>query len=122
MLPVQAHYARLTTPHGPKRQLLGNQAGQAPPAWRNPDAARERARSQMAGSKIFISSLPTDVTELEVQVGLARSLRRMKEFNSRVVAIGSVHKDYRATDRVIHRLQLLGKVQGHGSRVFSTAG
>lgn len=68
-------YARQNTFHGPKRQLLGNQAGLAPPAWRTanvstlsgmPGKGKNVAVEQ--GSKIFLSRLPVDVGEKEVEV------------------------------------------------------
>jgi THO complex subunit 4 len=51
---------RLAHYHGAKRQLLGNQAGQVPPAWRD-------QRPKDPGSKILLSRLPPDVGELEVE-------------------------------------------------------
>jgi THO complex subunit 4 len=55
--------ARITSYHGVKRNLLGNQAGNVPPAWRDSkDKQKER------GSKILLSRLPVDVGETEVEV------------------------------------------------------
>lgn len=77
---MQTHtqHARLNTYHGPKRQLLGNQSGQAPPAWRNGITAPGQSKrpsgstsTQEGGSKILLSRLPADVTENEVEVGAA---------------------------------------------------
>lgn len=76
----QSH-VRLNTFHGPKKQLLGNHAGQAPPAWRTGPAmgspmgaagqlAKGKNVAQDQGSKIFISRLPVDVVEKEVEVSL----------------------------------------------------
>ncbi|KAJ7927588.1 hypothetical protein B0H13DRAFT_2229283 [Mycena leptocephala] len=64
-------YARLNAFHGAKRQLLGNHAGQAPPAWRAAgpstgpySAVNGQARGRQVpteqGSKIFLSRLPMD--------------------------------------------------------------
>lgn len=52
--------ARIANYHSSKRQLLGNQAGQVPPAWRD-----QKHKDQ--GSKILLSRLPPDVGELEVE-------------------------------------------------------
>lgn len=57
--------------HGPRQGVLGNQAGRVAPAWRNQAGEREHPRPQAAsalGSKILVSSLPSDVSEQEVQV------------------------------------------------------
>ena len=69
-------YARLNSFHGPKRQLLGNNAGKAPPAWRIPAAVapdQASAKGKMVqeqGSRIFLSRLPVDVGEKDVEVGV----------------------------------------------------
>jgi len=65
-------YARLNNSHGPKRQLLGNQAGHAAPAWKTnvpPQASGGKGKQAMdQGSKIFLTRLPIDVGETEVEV------------------------------------------------------
>lgn len=67
-------YARLHTFHGSKRQLLGNQAGTAAPAWRGNVVSQNRAAGVKgkapaeSGSTIFLSKLPVDVGEKEVEV------------------------------------------------------
>jgi len=54
---------RINSYHGAKRTLLGNQAGNVPPAWRDSkDKQKER------GSKILLSRLPVDVGETDVEV------------------------------------------------------
>ncbi|KAF8648237.1 hypothetical protein AX16_006319 [Volvariella volvacea WC 439] len=62
--------------HGPKRQLLGNNAGHVAPAWRTgsipgysagPAAQHQQRSQQQQGSKIFLSRLPMDVGEAEVE-------------------------------------------------------
>jgi hypothetical protein len=70
-------YARLNTFHGPKRQILGNQAGYAAPAWRMNvvpplpgQGIAGNSRDVELGSKIFLSRLPVDVGEKEVEVGM----------------------------------------------------
>jgi THO complex subunit 4 len=69
--------ARLNTYLGPKRQLLGNPAGRVAPAWKTDAAAQAptAAKAMFAkgkhaeqGSKIFLSKLPLDVDEKEVEV------------------------------------------------------
>lgn len=69
-------HARLNSYHGPKRQLLGNHAGHAAPAWRNVHElpgqtaalGKNRHNVQEQGSKILLSRLPVDVGEKEVEV------------------------------------------------------
>jgi THO complex subunit 4 len=73
-------YARLNSFHGPKRQLLGHNAGQAPPSWRMtasgaPDQVSGASVSkgkvvQEQGSRIFLSRLPVDVGEKDVEVSV----------------------------------------------------
>lgn len=65
---MHAQHNRFNNYHGAKRQLLGNNAGHAAPAWRvnNPAAAGKKAPEQ--GSKILLSRLPLDVNEDEVEV------------------------------------------------------
>jgi len=61
--------------HGPKRQVLGNNAGQVAPAWRVPGPSTSaaphgpRKPAVSSGSKILLSQLPADVGEKEVEVG-----------------------------------------------------
>ena len=68
-------YARLNSFHGPKRRLLGHNAGQPPPSWKS--AAQEQVSAglvskekmvQEQGSRIFLSRLPVDVGEKDVEV------------------------------------------------------
>ncbi len=60
--------------HGPKHQVLGNFAGNPPPAWRPKVAGQMSAASakgkasQESGSRIFLSRLPADVGEKDVEV------------------------------------------------------
>ncbi|KAG2049993.1 hypothetical protein BDR06DRAFT_960691 [Suillus hirtellus] len=66
--------ARITSYHGAKRNLLGNQAGNVPPAWRDSkDKQKER------GSKILLSRLPVDVGETEVEELFKKSIGPLKE-------------------------------------------
>lgn len=73
-------YARLNAFHGPKRQLLGNHAGQAAPAWRTngvlpAQAAGIKGKAPAeSGSRIFLSKLPVDVGEKEVEVSARGSM------------------------------------------------
>ncbi|KAG8216746.1 hypothetical protein J3R82DRAFT_6961 [Butyriboletus roseoflavus] len=57
---TQHYHYRTANYHSPKRHILGNQAGQVPPAWRD-----QKQKDQ--GSKILLSHLPPDVGELEVE-------------------------------------------------------
>ena len=71
-------YPRLNSLHGPKRQLLGNHAGQVPPSWRtaasapldqvNATSVSKGKVAQEQGSRIFLSRLPVDVGEKDVEV------------------------------------------------------
>lgn len=69
-------HARLNSYYGPKRQILGNHAGHAAPAWRNVHElpgqtaalGKNRHNVQEQGSKILLSRLPVDVGEKEVEV------------------------------------------------------
>ena len=70
-------YARLNSFHGPKRQLLGNHAGQAPPSWKMGSVSSNQVTAtlvskgkaaQEQGSRIFLSRLPVDVGEKDVEV------------------------------------------------------
>ncbi|KAG2747142.1 hypothetical protein P692DRAFT_20835919 [Suillus brevipes Sb2] len=66
--------ARITSYHGVKRNLLGNQAGNVPPAWRDSkDKQKER------GSKILLSRLPVDVGETEVEELFKKTIGPLKE-------------------------------------------
>lgn len=66
--------ARITSYHGAKRNLLGNQAGNVPPAWRDSkDKQKER------GSKILLSRLPVDVGETEVEELFKKTVGPLKE-------------------------------------------
>jgi len=72
---VQKPYTRHNHGHGAKRQLIGNQARQVPPAWRANNIPTSQTTpaspkgKEVQGSRIFISGLPTDVREKEVEVG-----------------------------------------------------
>ena len=67
-------YARLNSFNGPKRRLLGHNAGQIPPSWKS--AAQEQVAGLVSkgkvveeqGSRIFLSRLPVDVGEKDVEV------------------------------------------------------
>jgi THO complex subunit 4 len=67
-------YARLNSFHGPKRQLLGHKAGQAPPSWKiasdqvGAGLVSKGKTLQEQGSRIFLSRLPVDVGEKDVEV------------------------------------------------------
>ena len=71
----QKPYTRHNRGHGAKRQLIGNQARQVPPAWRTNNiptsqtAPASTKGKDVQGSRLFISSLPTDAREKEVEVG-----------------------------------------------------
>jgi THO complex subunit 4 len=54
---------RINSYHDAKRNLLGNKAGNVPPAWRD---SKDKQKEQ--GSKILLSRLPPDVGEPDVEV------------------------------------------------------
>ena len=97
---------RVNTFHGPKRQLLGNQAGYAPPAWRTgavpiQDASGKGKNARLVqepGSKIFLSRLPVDVEEKEVEVSMRLFMRLVIE--SRI-------------NTAFHGRSCSGKLSGH---------
>lgn len=71
------NYARLNASRGSKRQLLGNTAAHVAPAWRTnghvPNTitgpfGKGKGTEGEQGSKIFLSRLPVDVGEKEVEV------------------------------------------------------
>lgn len=73
--------ARLNAYHGTKRQLVGSSAGQVAPAWRTSNGTGGAAaingnvpplskKASQRGSKILLSSLPMDVAEAEIEVGV----------------------------------------------------
>ncbi|OAX42449.1 hypothetical protein K503DRAFT_766807 [Rhizopogon vinicolor AM-OR11-026] len=65
---------RIGSYHGAKRNLLGNKAGNVPPAWRDStDKQKER------GSKILLSRLPPDVGEPDVEELFRRTVGPLKE-------------------------------------------
>ncbi|CAK5262149.1 unnamed protein product [Mycena citricolor] len=77
--------ARLNAFHGTKRQVLGNHAGRAPPAWRGSNVGayakgKEVADGETAGgSRIFLSRLPTDVGENEVEELFKKTVGPLRE-------------------------------------------
>ena len=66
------HPPRANSVHGAKRKVLGSAANHVQPAWRPNIAAQQAAAakkiSEAQVSKIFISSLPNDVQQTEVEV------------------------------------------------------
>lgn len=102
-------YARLNTFHGPKRQLLGNKAGHAAPAWRTNvmplpgQGIAGNSRDVEQGSKIFLSRLPVDVGEKEVEV--RDYVGYLPNSCSPIFMLGAVQEDGRAVKGVISRIQ-----------------
>lgn len=109
---MQTHhpYARLNTFHGPKRQLLGNHAGKPPPSWRttaptgpgqtdatvsNGSPAREQ------GSRIFLSRLPVDVGEKDVEASARCDLNTLPFDHVNGSLLGTVQKDGGTSERII---------------------
>ena len=69
---MQKQYVKYNHVHGAKQKVLGNPAQQVPPAWRtngSSSALNGSAKGkEVQGSKIFISGLPFDVGEKEIEV------------------------------------------------------
>ncbi|GBE88613.1 hypothetical protein BKA93DRAFT_801971 [Sparassis latifolia] len=119
---MQAHpqYVRLSAYHGPKRQLLGNQAGSAPPAWRiNQPATAKRPIGSMnaveKGSKILLSRLPLDVGESEVELLFTKTVGPVKDvflvYNSQAKSKGmAVVTFQRPGDAAVARQKYNGKI------------
>ncbi|KAJ6487980.1 hypothetical protein C8R45DRAFT_995078 [Mycena sanguinolenta] len=115
-------YARLNTFHNQKRQLLGNPAGHVPPAWRNPGPStgpsvngQIRGKPGNEGSKIFISRLPMDVGEREVEDLFTKTVGPLREsflvYNSQGKSKGmAVVAFQRLGDAVIARDKYDGKI------------
>ncbi|KAJ7634845.1 hypothetical protein FB45DRAFT_743001 [Roridomyces roridus] len=121
---MQAQYRaqpyRLNNFHRPKSQLLGNQAGHAPPAWRTastsalPGAAKGK-QPATDGSKIFLSRLPMDVGETEVEELFKKTIGPLKEsfliYNSQGKSKGmAVVAFQRPGDAVVARTKYDGKI------------
>ncbi|KAF9528687.1 hypothetical protein CPB83DRAFT_766388 [Crepidotus variabilis] len=118
---MERPYVRYGNVHGPKRQLLGNRA-QPPPAWRTnnvPTTAQlpgvSRKGKEVAGSKIFISSLPFDVGETEVEELFQKTVGPLREvfvvYNSQGRSKGmAVVTFQRAGDAAVARAKYHGKV------------
>ncbi|TFK22138.1 hypothetical protein FA15DRAFT_50592 [Coprinopsis marcescibilis] len=98
--------------HRPKKQLVGHQVQ---PAWRpNVAQAANRAADQ-AGSKIFISRLPVDVTEQEVEELFKKTVGPVKEsflvYNSQGKSKGmAVVAFNRPGDAALARTKYDGKI------------
>lgn len=88
--------------HPQKRELIGNRPGRAPPAWKaNMAGAGGKAKAPVeTGSKIFISMLPVDVVEKEVEV----STRSQQKSNGvlKLSYIGPFPAHCRAFERLLH--------------------
>ncbi|OCH85767.1 hypothetical protein OBBRIDRAFT_797835 [Obba rivulosa] len=118
---MQAHpqHARLNTYHGPKRQLLGNQAGHAAPAWRVNQVAQAKKPGGPStvdpGSRILLSRLPLDVSESEVQVLFTKTVGAVKDvflvYNSQGRSKGmAVVTFQRSGDAAVARAKYNGKI------------
>lgn len=112
-------YARLNTFHGPKRQLLGNQAGHTPPAWRmdvvpTPGQVLQ-GQAVEQGSKIFLSRLPVDVGEKEVEELFKKTVGPLKDsfliHNSQGKSKGMAIVSFqRPADAAVARTKYDGKI------------
>ena len=66
---MQKPYTRHSRGQGVKRQLIGNQARQVPPAWGTNNIPTDQTTPASTKEKRSISGLQTDVREKEVEVG-----------------------------------------------------
>ncbi|KAI0942071.1 hypothetical protein AcV7_002603 [Taiwanofungus camphoratus] len=119
---MQAHpqHARLNAYHGTKRQLLGNQAGHAAPAWHtnHPVHGKKLAGPSNAvekGSKILLSRLPSDVGENEVEVLFTKTVGPVKDvfivYNAQGKSRGAAVISFqRPGDAAIARVKYNGKI------------
>lgn len=114
--------------HPQKRELVGVRPGRAPPAWKTNMAGTSgqlngtggKVKAPVGtGSKIFISMLPVDVVEKEVEVGAQFSKHDDVEPTIFECYTGPLPDDCRAIERVFHGIQFTGKVKGDGCRGFS---
>ncbi|KAF5381276.1 hypothetical protein D9615_008379 [Tricholomella constricta] len=112
-------YARLNDFHGPKQQLLGNFAGHAAPAWKTnvlPQVPLGKGKLAMEqGSKIFLSRLPLDVGETEVEELFRKTIGPLKEsflvFNSHGKSKGmAVVTFQRPGDAAVAKAKYDGKI------------
>ncbi|TFK46865.1 hypothetical protein OE88DRAFT_1687269 [Heliocybe sulcata] len=82
--PLRGVPPRYNTYHGPKARVLGNTANHIPPAWRAnnavslPTGPSAKVQAQ-PGSKIFISNLPMDVSEKEVEELFQKTVGPLKD-------------------------------------------
>ncbi|EIW78353.1 hypothetical protein CONPUDRAFT_167377 [Coniophora puteana RWD-64-598 SS2] len=107
---------RFNSYYSPKKQLLGNHAGQVAPAWRGvPPKAPDLANGTSSlGSKILLSRLPTDVGELEVEELFKKTVGPLREvfmiYNSQGRSKGmAVVAFQRAADAQVARQRYDGK-------------
>ncbi|KJA21386.1 hypothetical protein HYPSUDRAFT_730012 [Hypholoma sublateritium FD-334 SS-4] len=108
-------YARLHSFHGSKRQLLGNQAGTAAPAWRGNTVGVKGKAPAESGSTIFLSKLPVDVGEKEVEELFNKTVGPLKEsflvYNSQGKSKGmAVVTFQRPGDALVARAKYNGRV------------
>ncbi|KAF8191803.1 hypothetical protein BJ912DRAFT_1021980 [Pholiota molesta] len=119
---IPAPYARSNDFHGPKQRLLGNQAGHAAPAWR-PNAPVTPTQTSLlkgkapadSGSRIFLSRLPFDVGEKEVEELFTKTIGPVREsflvYNSQGKSKGmAVVWFQRPGDALVARAKYNGRV------------
>ena len=86
-------YARLNSFHNHKRRLLGHNPGQVPPSWKSSAATPPNQVNaglgangktvQEQGSRIFLSRLPVDVGEKDVEVCVCLYFKPFSFFKKR---------------------------------------
>ncbi|KXN86511.1 mRNA export protein mlo3 [Leucoagaricus sp. SymC.cos] len=110
--------ARLNNFHGPKRQLLGNQAVPAP-AWKtnvaNSAGTGGAGKGREIGSKILLSKLPVDVTPTEVEELFKKTVGPLKDmflvYNSQGKSKGMAVVTFaRPEDAAVARQKYDGKI------------
>ncbi|KAF6745400.1 hypothetical protein DFP72DRAFT_51299 [Ephemerocybe angulata] len=104
-------HARFNNFHGPKRQLVGHQVQ---PAWK-PNAAAANRQAEASGSKIFLSQLPTDVGEKDVEELFRKTVGPVKDcfliFNSQGNSKGMAVVSFaKTTDAASAKAKYHGKI------------
>ncbi|KAE9405022.1 hypothetical protein BT96DRAFT_916461 [Gymnopus androsaceus JB14] len=105
---------RFNSFHNVKQKVLGNQAGNVPPAWRFNNSGPAVRRQQVVGSKILLSHLPLDVGEKEVEELFKKTVGPLKDsfliYNSQGRSKGmAVVEFHRAGDAMVARSKYDGK-------------
>ncbi|KAF9051529.1 hypothetical protein BJ165DRAFT_1449412 [Panaeolus papilionaceus] len=101
--------------HGPKKQLLGVKPDLPSPAWKKDASEGSSKSSTTQGGRVFLSNLPTDVSETELQDLFKKTVGALKDcflvYNSQGKSKGmAVLTFQRPGDAVIARQKYNGKI------------